>query len=654
MEQPDTGPWKPHQYLTSLSRNGTTSSEVIPLTSESFMKPSVLPLASEMSILHPQVPLSFREGSKLMVNGSPPGSTHSTPLSKLFPIARKNWKDMEPIFPNYSQAPLPEEHDASLPLTKQLETTLPLKVMHDSVTLNNSKKSKQLSSILTGSTIMSRNSRCNRFRKLARAERSHPKPAENLIPLSDADIGETNVTISTSVSSAIGQAMVWPVADLENNPNEEDVVSRTFGSSPSYLRHFQNFSPSFSLTPVLSYSFRAVPFSHPPKEFLKNPLICSVMKKYVHLFKIITPINVNVFEHYLVHHPNHEFTATICEGLRSGFWPEASYCIGYPALWDDSDKHPPQSEAEKAFLLQQRDKEVHFECFSPVFDPPLPQGMISMPIHAVPKGESLFRMITNQSAGENALNSLISHKSVEGCCPLDSLHHLGDTLLRLKRKYGHLRDLLLFKFDVKSAYRLIPMHPLWQCMQVVTMPDGTLYIDRNNVFGGRESGPLWTSFMSLVDWIATFIKFIPDLCIYSDDVFGAAVANDVTWYEPYQMFMPTLQTRLLNLWDELGIPHECEKQVYGSTLTIIGFSVDANRLSISMPSEKKCELIEHISSFIAPQHIKHSLREFQQLAGWINWSLNVHPLLRPGLAALYQKMAGVDSPNTRIYVNNDV
>ncbi|KAF8984514.1 hypothetical protein BDQ17DRAFT_1171920, partial [Cyathus striatus] len=119
-------------------------------------------------------------------------------------------------------------------------------------------------------------------------------------------------------------------------------------------------------------------------------------------------------------------------------------------------------------------------------------------------------------------------------------------------------------------------------------------------------------------------------------------------------FLPSLQTKLLCLWDDLEIPHEAHKQLHGSKLTIIGFLVDADRLTISMPPGKKAELIQHIQFFIAPGTIKQSFRDFQHLAGWVNWALNVFPLLHPGLCALYLKTTGCVEGEEWLYVTNDV
>jgi hypothetical protein len=43
------------------------------------------------------------------------------------------------------------------------------------------------------------------------------------------------------------------------------------------------------------------------------------------------------------------------------------------------------------------------------------------------------------------------------------------------------------------------------------------------------------------------------------------------------------QTQLLTLFDDVGIPHEERKQVFGSPLQIIGFDVDPNSMTITMP-----------------------------------------------------------------------
>ena len=51
---------------------------------------------------------------------------------------------------------------------------------------------------------------------------------------------------------------------------------------------------------------------------------------------------------------------------------------------------------------------------------------------------------------------------------------------------------------------------------------------------------------------------------------------------------------------------------------------------------------------------RRSLNDFQSIAGHINWSLAVFPLLNPSLSAVYAKMANKTRPMASIRVNNTV
>jgi hypothetical protein len=113
------------------------------------------------------------------------------------------------------------------------------------------------------------------------------------------------------------------------------------------------------------------------------------------------------------------------------------------------------------------------------------------------------------------------------------------------------------------------------------------------------------------------------------------------------------QVHLLQLWDELWIPHEESKQVFGSPLMIIGFDVDPNAMTISMPLEACSDLLATICDFTNPgQH--HPLREFPCLAGWMNWALNAYPLLQPGLSSLYDKISGKTHAHQLIWVSTSL
>ena len=60
--------------------------------------------------------------------------------------------------------------------------------------------------------------------------------------------------------------------------------------------------------------------------------------------------------------------------------------------------------------------------------------------------------------------------------------------------------------------------------------------------------------------------------------------------------MPTKQVRLLRLWDEIGLPHDEEKQLSGPSLQILGYNVDANKMTVQVPDEKKEKVVQLLRS----------------------------------------------------------
>jgi hypothetical protein len=102
--------------------------------------------------------------------------------------------------------------------------------------------------------------------------------------------------------------------------------------------------------------------------------------------------------------------------------------------------------------------------------------------------------------------------------------------------------------------------------------------------------------MVLVTWIAENVHQIANLIrAYIDDSFSFDESDEFSWYCPYNKFLPPSQTALLKLWDELGIPHKEKKQVFGSPLTSIGFDINPNMMSITMPKNTKTELLHKLS-----------------------------------------------------------
>ncbi|KIP09310.1 hypothetical protein PHLGIDRAFT_58459, partial [Phlebiopsis gigantea 11061_1 CR5-6] len=411
--------------------------------------------------------------------------------------------------------------------------------------------------------------------------------------------------------------------------------------NPRLYRGFLWSEDTFALvTPSATLSETLRPLPRPPESERSNRAALRTIALHPELFKVETPVNVDLFEAALRDHPNRALVESVLLGLREGFWP----------IWDERYGKEPD-EAERAYVEAYAQEEEACGRYSPEFGPELLPGMYSMPVYAIPKpGTDKLRLINDHSAGKHALNDAIDRNDVG--MRQDNVQDLGTNLLYHRGELGDV-PLWLFKSDVSNAYRLLPMHPLWQIRQVVSVGDRRR-VDWRCCFGSRGSPDLWCTFMSLVLWIGKHVAGIPGLLAYMDDTFAVDPNPGLFWYEPYRTSFPAYQVRLLRLWDDLGIPHRQNKQLFGRQLTIIGFHVDSDAMTVSLPPATITELTAAIREFVLGPQQRHALKKWQQLLGWINWGLNVRPLARPGLQSSYDKMRGKNFPRAGVWINNDV
>ena len=195
------------------------------------------------------------------------------------------------------------------------------------------------------------------------------------------------------------------------------------------------------------------------------------------------------------------------------------------------------------------------------------------------------------------------------------------------------------------------MHKRWQLKQVHTIDDGR-HVDRCNNFSGKGGYGIWSAFMSLVVWIVWNILHIR-FFVYVDDNFGFDRAEAHVFHARLNRCLPSQQARLLDLWDDIGLPYDDKKQESGPVLRIIGFDVDPNAMTVSIPIDARTKFLDHLADFLDTTDTdRHrTLWEFQALAGYANWVFNIYPLRHPGLCMLYCKIAGKTKANARIYLN---
>jgi hypothetical protein len=104
---------------------------------------------------------------------------------------------------------------------------------------------------------------------------------------------------------------------------------------------------------------------------------------------------------------------------------------------------------------------------------------------------------------------------------------------------------------------------------------------------------------------------------YIDDHYSFAIKGNLTYYPPYNKLMPTNRVKLLQLWDEINLPHDEHKQIFGLIITCISFDVDPNAVTVTMSPNRRLSLIRACEHFIKVG-VQRSLHNFQHLQGHIN------------------------------------
>ena len=270
--------------------------------------------------------------------------------------------------------------------------------------------------------------------RLARNPPGANQGPANLKSATNTTLERANVPIPSANISTHAKTVEKPVMERKTawtTPNE------MYGLQPKYLRH-NLWQADTGLSPTTAeWSETAPPLPRPSPFELANSAARQTVADNPALFRVHTPIHVDVFENLLKRHPNPEFVSSVCTGLREGFWPWADTLSGgFPTTHDES-KPMPSDDRKASFMRDQCLKERHKGYFSESFGTDLLPGMYSMPIYAVPKPHSVdLRLVTDHSAGPFSLNNMIDHSCVTGF-PLDNMHHLGEMLLDTRRSIGN-------------------------------------------------------------------------------------------------------------------------------------------------------------------------------------------------------------------------
>lgn len=428
------------------------------------------------------------------------------------------------------------------------------------------------------------------------------------------------------------------------------------GSSTRLRRNLHFPHNSFPNSLALDSTLTTPPFSRPPLSVTQDPILNQTLSSHPHLFTVSTPLATDLLSDYLSIHPNQPLVESVIIGLREGFWP------GHDGDFSKLTPERPtfQSDEDLDFITKEKLEDWELGRLSDPFDTLLP-GMHISPTFVVRSDVRKSRTVCDQSV--SGLNDGILRE--DATTTYDTIPQLGG-LLRL---YHHLEldknHHTLWKSDVSGAFRNIPVSPFWMIKQVHRVrlvrpgrkPTWSYYVDQRLILGGRLSPRIWCTVINLILWCARIRSKIAHLYIFVDDAFSCDFSGTTipVFHKPSKetRLVPLDQGKLLRVWNHLGIPWSWKKQVFSdSKLDVIGFSVDATNLSVTLSDASKLTFRTVTLDFLSPSD--KPLVVWQRLLGHANWALNVLPFAKFALRSSFKKIKGKKIRMGRIHHNVEV
>ena len=323
-----------------------------------------------------------------------------------------------------------------------------------------------------------------------------------------------------------------------------------------------------------------------------------------------TPIKIDALKAYLQGYDRVK-TQYLLDGFSQGFMLQSQ---GLQSANTDvkNPSIPNQLVAEVQKKLQ---KEIDAgRIIGPFSSPPLPNFRVS-PIKVAEKKEpGKYRFIHN-------LSYPYDEDSVNASIPRDKVavqYSTIDDAIAYIKAVG--RGAFLAKTDIKSAFRIIPVHPS-QYHLLGMRWKGEYFYDTTLPMGCSISCAIFEAFSSAIEWIAKNKLDIPYMTHVLDDFLIVAPS--------YKESDDQLK-RFLSFCDECGIPMAPEKtEGPERSLPFLGITLDVPHFLAKLPDDKLRTCHGLIQRAVAQRNITQ--KSLQSILGHLNFACRV---VVPGRAFL--------------------
>lgn len=202
------------------------------------------------------------------------------------------------------------------------------------------------------------------------------------------------------------------------------------------------------------------------------------------------------------------------------------------------------------------------------------------------------------------------------------------------------------KIDVKSAYRIVPVHPADRHLLGMQW-DGQVYVDAALPFGLRSAPKIFNALADALEWILKH-KGVLHLWHYLDDFI--TIGSPGT--EECKLFMDIM----IETCRRLGVPlAECK--MVGPVLCIVflGIEINSVAMELRLPLEKLLRVKELVAEWLAKSpHKRWKKRELLSVAGHLQHAAVVVKPGRTFIRRLFDLAATVSSPDHHVRLTEAV
>ena len=339
-----------------------------------------------------------------------------------------------------------------------------------------------------------------------------------------------------------------------------------------------------------------------------------------------SPLLLPAWQSALAMHPDKAFRDYILHGLEFGFH------IGF-------DRTACSLRAAKRNMSscranpQQVDRYVQDELAANRIIGPIPialrHGCHISPIGIIPKPHQpgRWRLIVNLSSPEGySINDGISSS-------LCSLHYASvDMAVAMVRELGAQTELA--KFDLRSAYRVVAIHPDDQGLLGVQWRD-QVYLDTALPFGLRSAPKIFSAVADALAW-AMLNSGVKRLLHYLDDflVLGSPNTEECS----------VALAKALGVCADMGVPVAPEKtEGPGQEISFLGITIDTTVGQLRLPPGKLSRLHTLIQKWSSRKRCRK--RQLLSLIGHLTRAATVVPPGRPFLRRMIESSKRATKPH---------